>query len=243
MATPADDETVLPGTAEFTNSGLSYQLSDPPTDDEIAKVLESPSVFRPMKKKKELLKPILDNLEAILHRINRVKASLGTSFCNGLPANIRELENKNYTAAMLVKCLVHINTLWTIYKSLETKSFRGDETINSMFSAIADVYGQAESVAHDKKTILCKKLMVTLTPPERNRKFLQHGRLPDDNAYPSCLLCTHQSIDYANSNDKTTQDNDAAMQKHSADKLEWEMKKARNEPVGRCPTIPKMQTV
>jgi hypothetical protein len=47
----------------------------------------------------------------------------------------------------------------------------------------------------------------------------------------------------ANSNDKTTQDNDAAMQKHSADKLEWETKKARNEPVGRCPTIPKMQAV
>jgi hypothetical protein len=79
MATPADDETVLPGTAEFTNSGLSYQLSDPPTDDEIAKVLESPSVFGPMKKKKELIKPILDNLEAILHRMNRAEASLGTS--------------------------------------------------------------------------------------------------------------------------------------------------------------------
>jgi hypothetical protein len=243
MATPAEEETVLPGSVVMANSGQSYQLSEPPTDDEVAKALESPSVFGPMKKKKELIKPILENLETILRRMSRVDTVLSVTFRNGLPGNVKELESKNFSAAMLAQCLVHIKTRWTIYESLETKSFRGDETINSLFTAINEVYDQAHGVAHDKKAILCRKLMVSLKPPEKNRKFLKHGRLPEDKAFQVCLLCSHQSIDYPDSNDRVSEENDALMRNHEGMKLGWETRKASGEPVGRAPTIPKMKPI
>jgi hypothetical protein len=175
MVTPAKEKKVLPASVVIANSGQSYQLSEPPTHDKVANALESPSVFGPMKKKKELIKPILENLETILHRMARVDAVLSVTFCNGLPANVKELESKNFSADMLAQCLVHIKTRWTIYETLETKSFRGDKTINSVFTAINEVYDQAHGVAHDKKAILCRKLMVSLKPPEKNWKFLKHG--------------------------------------------------------------------
>jgi hypothetical protein len=244
MEPSADEEAALPATTgQITNSGLSYQLSDPPTDDEVAKALESPNVFGPMKKKKELIKPVLENLEAILRRLNRVDTVLGDMFRIGLPASVKDLENKNYNAPMVASCIVHIRNRWTVYLNSETKSFRGDEKINSLFSAITEVYDEAHSVAYDKKTILCKKLVVSLKGPEKNRKFLQLGRLPDDEAFQCCLFCTHQSIDYPDSNDRIMQENDAAMQKHEAAKLEWETQKARKVPVGRAPPIPKMLPV
>jgi hypothetical protein len=108
MATPADEETVLPATAAFTDSGLSHQLSEAPNDDEIAKALELPGVFGPMKKKKELIKPVLENLEAVVRRLNRADAALGATFCDDLPASVKASESKNCSARMTAERLVHV---------------------------------------------------------------------------------------------------------------------------------------
>jgi hypothetical protein len=165
MEPSADKENVLPA-GQFTNSGLSHQLSDPPNEEEITKALESPHVFGSMKKKKkELVKPVTENLEAILRRLNRVDATLGEMFRVDLPASVMELESKNYNARMLAERLVSIKNRWSVHPGLETKAFQGDKLINGMFMAINGVCNDAKAVAHDTKMVLSQKLMVVLKGP------------------------------------------------------------------------------
>ena len=88
-------------------------------------------------------------------------------------------------------------------------------------------YDRAKGNVEESKLNVLTKKMVKLVGPSRDRKFLENGTLPEDNAHKECVCCGHKNcVDEPISNQRVVEANQRKRANHEAqaarDQIEWD---------------------
>lgn len=90
---------------------------------------------------------------------------------------------------------------------------------------------EARNYARTKRHNTFFSKFIQLKGADRDRKFLQKGRLPEDEAKRTCLGCGHCAVDEPDSNDKAISNNAAGLLLHEQKKAEDEAAWANGQAV------------
>ena len=231
---------------------------DPPTNEEIIAKLKKASHAGSIKEMVTIINqrvcPLRDD---ILRLLSQSSTSSATEFNRILPVGLL-LKKANATTLArtwygLSNCLF---TLDGFTSGASSRLTRGDKQwLEKEFRPVLDIFRDSITVAvaeiNADKVDSMRKSMVKLTERELKRKFLADGAMePEDEAMRYCAVCRCRgTVDIPADNSFKAERNLGRMRQHSAEKAEWERKKASGdgERVGtsgittRAPRLPTLE--
>jgi hypothetical protein len=181
--------------------GVYNHGDDEPTRADLLKQLETKHAGGVLAEKKKALAPIQDDLEflsrkLILTNADRIQFSRGLFTAN-------ELDEKRPGKGSLTKTAFS-NKVYDLYSVLNkirsTQQFRDMEDESALkfencWDSINHFVTLAKELFRGSQEKIAKGLTVTIVGIERNRKFLENGFLPDDEAHRQCPSCLHTYVD------------------------------------------------
>ena len=180
-----------------------YDNVEAPTAEEIAEELKK-SVYGTIAEKKTHLVMLHEKRTSVEDKLRTAGGGsdgLVESFRKAMPASLKDLKSSSKCGALAVaKCMLGLEFLKVLVDNdKQTRSAKKDP-VNMAIKSIVSTVNQARSAAQQAKQQDEQSKLVTLNAQERDRRFLQDGYVPQDEANRFCAICSHSAVDEPNTN-------------------------------------------
>lgn len=186
-----------------TSSTHPYIPRLDPNDDEIVKLLQGQKIVKKALKYK-IVKNIFQNKAALSAYMEELKAGAESEFINidfGVVGTTTPAMKAigQYTSDMLGQLLCNVRNAIRIILP-RSQNFNGLTIVRELWV----IYDSARLQAATELQSSFSSQFLTITGPERDRRYLDGGYAPTTPGHEICLVCTHEYCDEPDSNRTVT---------------------------------------
>ena len=202
-----------------------YCMDLTPSSQQIQVELKSPSLMK-VAEKVSLCKSIIKYKVEIAEKLSsKGHVDLSRRFTNHLPSDLRGDRGKNEYLCTLILILRESLILPILNNTATMESF--DNQIQIPLRKLMAVTENARANAATKLANEFSKKFIKLKGADVDRKFLENGKVPTDEAKSKCLGCGHhEAVDEPTSNEIALSRNLINLKNHAAqvlkDQADWD---------------------
>jgi hypothetical protein len=167
-------------------------------EEEIVDCLKSHTCYGSKEEKASLLRKLIEQRPQLLARFKTLCSHLEQSFDLNMPSKTSDV-NK-LTASDVVKKLFQAKVMLDEYLQTEVTKTRLVVTMEHLQAEIQKMRMEAEATVKQKKEDSLQNQIIKLSQVQKNRKFLEDGSIPVDEAHRTCPFCKHSNVDEPSSN-------------------------------------------
>jgi hypothetical protein len=168
------------------------------TEKEIIDCLKSHTCYGSKEEKTSLLRKLVDHRPQLLARFKTLCSHLEQSFDLNMPSKSRDVTK--LSVSDVIKKLFQAKVILDEYLQTEVTKTRMVVTMEYLRSKIYKMRKEAEDTIKQKKVDSLQNQILKLGLVQKNRKFLERGAIPTDEAHRICPFCNHSNVDEPSSN-------------------------------------------